>query len=227
MNNSRTFTRRNGDVVTTTLTFEQACTYIKGATLTEKTQDFVASLRKAYVRYRSFTEAQAAAFYDIANKIANPAPEAVTVSLGDFDTIMGLFRTAKSNLKFPKISFEVDGGMVRLSIAGARSKNAGSVNVTDGRPYGENIWYGRIDTEGDFHPSRNCKEEVVSFLNDFAKDPVEAVRNYGHHSGNCCFCHKQLTDDHSVAAGFGRTCAKNWGLLDIWKTAVKTNKESK
>jgi hypothetical protein len=39
----------------------------------------------------------------------------------------------------------------------------------------------------------------------------EAAR-FGHDHGECVYCARHLSDDRSVAVGYGATCAKNYGL---------------
>jgi len=43
-------------------------------------------------------------------------------------------------------------------------------------------------------------------------DPEKVVSEYGNLSGNCFACHKQLTDDRSIRVGYGKVCAKKFGL---------------
>ena len=96
--------------------------------------------------------------------------------------------------------------------------------LTDGGPFGDNVYYGRIDTDGVWIPSKSgeeVKDKLVDFLKDFAADPHACVSEYGHKSGNCCFCNKGLTDEKSVTVGYGPVCAHNWGLKEEWKNALK------
>lgn len=159
-----------------------------------------------------------------------PAPRPAVVL--DMAGIMRLFATAleairnKPNAKRPKITFAMEGGRVLvLSIAGERSKKPGTINVTNGKKYGEadNVWYGRIDPQtGVFSPGRDCDSTVVSFLKTFSEDPAGVAGRYGRRTGFCCFCHKALTRSrgtgprcralYSVDVGYGPDCAKRFGL---------------
>ena len=49
-------------------------------------------------------------------------------------------------------------------------------------------------------------------LQRLAADPAGVASKYGKMTGRCCFCHLQLTDAKSLAVGYGKTCAKNYGL---------------
>lgn len=71
---------------------------------------------------------------------------------------------------------------------------------------------GSIDREGKFRPRQNCPDWVAPALERFAKSPIPTAREYGQLTGRCCFCNRRLTDDLSVAQGYGPVCAENYGL---------------
>lgn len=151
-----------------------------------------------------------------------PKPEMPKERVGDFSGVIELFTKAKGNLKYPKISLTTEsGGTVMLSLAGAKAKKPGTINVTDGKPFGENIWYGRVDSFGSWEKSHSATDEVGNLLKELSIDPAGFASNYGHKHGSCCFCNKTLTQANSVTAGFGPVCADNWGLTAEWKDAVK------
>jgi len=148
------------------------------------------------------------------------APE----SVGDFSKVYALFAKAKQALKFPKIRLSVAGMPLMLSVAGPKSKAPGTVNVTDGEKFGQNKWYGRVDSAGKFEAVNKDYPEaadVVNVLVAFANDPLKVAKEYGKMTGYCCFCNKSLSDEQSVAAGFGPVCAKNFGLMVAYKEAEK------
>jgi len=153
---------------------------------------------------------------------SSPAPEMPKERVGDFSGVIELFTKAKGNLKYPKISLTTEsGGTVMLSLAGAKAKKPGTINVTDGKPFGENIWYGRVDASGSWEKTHSATDEVGAVLKELSIDPAGFASNYGHKHGSCCFCNKTLTQANSVTAGFGPVCADNWGLAAEWKAAVK------
>lgn len=141
--------------------------------------------------------------------------------LGDFSAVIDLFDTAKENLKWPKIRLSAGDNPLVLGVAGPRAKFPGTINVTDGGPYGANIWYGRIDRDGNFEKARSATFEVVAVLKALANDPAHTAEVYGKRFNECCFCARELTDDRSVNAGYGPTCAENFGLKEDWKIAAK------
>lgn len=109
-----------------------------------------------------------------------------------------------------------EGYTVEIKRAGAKSRTPGAFFVTDGRPYGSNTLYGRIDTDGTFTAYRGMNTpagtHVEAALADMERDPAEFCAVMGKRQGRCCFCTLPLTDDVSVSFGYGGTCAKNFGL---------------
>lgn len=157
-----------------------------------------------------------------------PAP-AVVLEMAGIMRLFRSYRTATAGLanpKKPKITFSMEGGrVIVLSIAGENARRPGTINVTNGKKYGEegNVWFGRIDPEtGVFSPGRDCDSMVVTFLKAFADDPAGVAGRYGRRTGFCCFCHKALTRGrgtgprcralYSVDVGYGPDCAKRYGL---------------
>lgn len=112
------------------------------------------------------------------------------------------FRTAKSNgLKWPRITM----GEMVIKPAGENSKNPGALYVTEDGQYLGKVMGGR------FFKVRECGDEqekqVVSLIND----PVAAAEAYGHMTGHCCICNRELTNPESVARGIGPICADKFG----------------
>lgn len=136
--------------------------------------------------------------------------------VGDFSGVYALFQKAAQHLKYPRIRLQTPDGLpVHLYVSGSGSKEPGVVNVTDGRPYGENKWYGRVKTNGVWESGMKKFPEhgaVRGLLTKLAEKPAETAAEYGRLTGHCCFCGSVLTDDRSTAVGYGPTCAKNFGL---------------
>ena len=118
----------------------------------------------------------------------------------DFSNLREFFDKAAENLGTPKVQF----GEVKLNRSGNQAKVPGVVHVTNGLGWGDPArqWYGSIQRDGSFRPTRDCTDEVMDLLVKFNADP----------SGNCCFCFKTLTQERSRTIGYGPTCAKNYGL---------------
>ena len=155
-----------------------------------------------------------------------PAPVAVApptpVSVGSFSGVIALFDAAKAHLKFPKITLLCEGKVIRLSVAGPRSKTPGSVNVAGEGSYPNREWFGRVSPSGEWIPSRSgsaIAAPLTALLTEFAANPAGVAKAHGKLTGNCCFCNKVLglgDDKRSIGVGFGPVCAEHYGLKAEW-----------
>ncbi|MCA8950092.1 MAG: hypothetical protein KDE27_11365 [Planctomycetes bacterium] len=59
---------------------------------------------------------------------------------------------------------------------------------------------------------RRLTQQQVAWMHKIATDDLEAARAYAQETGNCSFCHRELTDAPSVFAGYGPVCAAKRGL---------------
>jgi hypothetical protein len=143
------------------------------------------------------------------------AAEAVSIS-DDLSGIFSLFETAKENLKFPKCYLETESEHpVKIQIAGEKSRYNGQLMITDGGPFGDNIFYGRISMTGEWLAARadQAKQlEVVALLKKLNEDPSKMAAIFGKATGACSFCNRELTDNKSITVGYGPVCATNFGL---------------
>ena len=127
--------------------------------------------------------------------------------------IRDLMDTAAETLKWPKVNLRTAScGRVRLARAGDRSRRPGVIHVTDGRPFGENTYYGSIELDGTWSPTDAVTPEVRSLLLELDRDPKATATAYGRRTGSCCFCSRELTDGRSVAVGYGPVCASRFDL---------------
>lgn len=162
-------------------------------------------------------------FFNNQQKAANASVEK-TVDVGNFEGVISLFNAGSKKLKRPKIHLVLDNGQVIvLALAGANSNAPGTVNITDGRPFGENIWFGRVTPDGVWNRSRGYANKAVpqagetmtsltALLASLASNPAATAAKHGKMTGHCCFCNMALTDARSTAVGYGKTCAKNYSL---------------
>ena len=130
--------------------------------------------------------------------------------------IVHMMHGAKEHIKYPKIRLEPEGLKIQLSVAGEKAKFPNSINITDGKPYGESNFYGRIHADGTteynkvFGPVR--QNDINMALELFADDPIAYAKLYSNATGNCMFCCRELTDPQSVGVGYGPICAENYNL---------------
>ena len=182
-------------------------------TLRPNDQQFASSLITQYRRKDRLSAKQWACMVRLAERVRQGYPAPQVENVGDFRGVVALFDKASANLKWPKIKLALpDGRPMVLSRAGERSRYPGTINVTDGGPYGQNVWYGRIDREGAWTKSRNACDEVGDMLRALADDPAGTAAAYGKHTGHCCFCRRGLTDQRSLDVGYGPVCAENFDL---------------
>lgn len=89
----------------------------------------------------------------------------VKLPLGNISGRMAAAVRAGVSLRAMKCSLETsENKIVRLSIAGQRSKNAGDVWVSDDGKYPDNVLYGRIETATGIFHGRNTPEDVLEML---------------------------------------------------------------
>jgi len=168
---------------------------------------FAVSLRQALEGWGKLSAKQIAALEKMKARDEAPTEDLFLLP------ILTLMQKAKQHLQYPKIRLrDASGAKVVLSMAGDRSRNPGTINITDGGPFGENIWYGSITLDGQFKGSRMASDEVKSLLKALAKDPSAVTAIQGRQIGSCCYCGKELTDARSLEAGYGPTCADHFGL---------------
>lgn len=188
---------------------------------------FATSLISQFSRKRTLSDKQIPYVSQLLAIAKGEVKERKQVEIGEtFAGVIALFKQAGLKLKYPKIRLLVGETAVVLSVAGAQSKAPGSVNVAGEGSWGDRAWYGRVSPDGVFEASRQLTDEfgaqLIPILQELAIDPLASVQRYGKMTGHCMFCNTELTDARSKAAGFGQTCAKNWGMEEAWKTAAKS-----
>jgi hypothetical protein len=187
-------------------------------TLPAKQQGFAQSLlSQAVARADCGNAALSQNQWHWVRKLGAPQTQTATANVGDFGAVIAMFATAAQTKKFPKITLALaDGRAVVLKVAGAQSAQPGTVTVTDGRPFGSNVFYGRVAPSGDWQVSRTIDTEtatsVTALLTRFAAEPLAVAAAHGHETHRCCFCNITLTDPRSKTAGYGPICAGKFGL---------------
>jgi hypothetical protein len=110
---------------------------------------------------------------------------------------------------------------LRLEMAGTTSRYVGELLALsqERTSAGRRPMYGRLNRDGVYTATvgrtsveLEIYEEVLRTLRDFAANPAEYAAAHGRATGNCCFCGRGLTDERSVAVGYGPICADYYGL---------------
>jgi hypothetical protein len=179
--------------------------------LPESDQTFAASLLTQLDRKKSLSEKQWAWVAKLARRAADA--DKPKEQIGSLAAIMALFQRAASGLKRPQIILALrDAGIsIRLTIAGDRARFPGSINIVERG--GEKTFFGRVKLDGTLDLREDAAPaSLPALLRAFAADPAGIAADYGHATGCCCFCAKELTDARSVAVGYGPVCAEKWSL---------------
>lgn len=221
---TRRMVTSRGDVIDTDLTNDEAIAILR----TMKWSEFAVSLIVQYDQPRKGRKTPAQMLSDRqwawVHKLAleqqareqkRAADKAAAAARGPirYAQIRALFEHAlATGHKTPRITLDMDEGRVRLSVAGQGSRTPGAVHVTDGGPFGENRYYGRIDLDGSFKPGRDVPAWVLDTLFKLDGRTLEFVVKYGQKTGNCCFCGAGLVTTESVTVGYGPICADRYGL---------------
>lgn len=149
----------------------------------------------------------------LANRINGTDKEQLPDAKG---VVSMLERARQRGTRFPKLWLQLsDKTPVRITIAGERSRNAGHLQITDGRRYPDNQYFGHIAPDGKFEHGRDfpkVRETLTALLRALASDPEAVASQYGHMTGRCCFCDRALDDARSVTVGYGPVCAEKYGL---------------
>jgi len=231
----RTLNSGRGQTLITTLSDDQAiacCRKLKSAKFAQKLvaqyDNYKRRLAKGWAA-RPLSEAQLywVHKYALEGEFPKDHPHLLT---GDLAGLVRLFQRGASHVTYPKIHLELPAdpnqpngprqplGLAFSSQAAAqfarteRPRYPGSINVTDGAPFGKAAWYGRVMPNGDFYRARQCPDSVVYLLKRFAQDPVGVARESGRLTGKCPFCGNALTDDRSQLVGYGPVCAQHYVL---------------
>jgi len=184
--------------------------------------EFASSMYQAIGKYGRLTEKQLNAALSMRQKSqareAEKQDKAQNAAQIEKETIPTLgklaqgFLNSSEHLKFPKLRLSTEEGLrVVLSRCGDRSRTPGHINITDGKPYGENIYYGRITPDGKVL-FRNAPDDVTNTLIQFNDDPQAAIKVQGLRTGECCACGRELTNKKSIESGIGPVCAGKWGF---------------
>ena len=165
------------------------------------------------------------------------------VTSEDLRPLLDLLLRGADKLKRPSISFDLrsipempstepdESG--RRKILGLRfklSRCRTKVHIDDGGKYGDSEFFGYIrgvdEEEGNqrlqlYWAGHQLAQVQIRRLVDLikAKGARHVVATYGMRAGECCFCGRTLENPQSVRAGFGETCARNYGLMDDYRAA--------
>lgn len=113
---------------------------------------------------------------------------------------------------------------IKLYRAGRSSKRPGSITIVNGQDYVGCILRNGDDIQFSSRiRSKTFLADVIAAVMAFAANPHRIAASYGHRTGRCCFCARQLTESFSMAHGYGPICADRWGLPHAQNGTVDVN----
>jgi hypothetical protein len=176
---------------------------------------FATSLFSQFEKRGTLSDKQWGWVLKLVDQVDNPPPP--SQKLPNIKGVLALMKRAvdPKGKTFPKLWLKLSDSDLRIHRATSASKYNGQLMLTDGKGYGRNLYFGRIDTKGDLflaYEGKQRSQEIIDLLTRLVADPEKVVSEYGNLSGNCFACHKQLTDDRSIRVGYGKVCAKKFGL---------------
>jgi Family of unknown function (DUF6011) len=184
-----------------------------------KDRSFAESLIHQFEKKGSLSDKQEPWVFKLADKaqgipdFTKPEPEKIEV--GQMTGLIEMFSNAAKKLKYPAFSLQLPSGLpVRLSRAGEKSKNPGSIYVV-AQDFTD-AYLRKVSPDGNFMPvgsvKPRLKEELSQLLRKMSCSPAETAAEYGKLTGKCCFCSTPLSDPKSTEVGYGAQCAKNYNL---------------
>lgn len=173
--------------------------------------DFAADMVAAIESVRGPSNVQAAWSHKLATDAITPKAARASESI-DLSAIIAMMdKAADAQKRAPRIVLAHGEDRVVLSRATDRSKAPGSVNITDGGAFGDNVWYGRIARDGTVQPSQHYSK-VLPLIAALALAPEHVAGQHGVATGTCCFCARPLSDKRSRSVGYGPICAQKYGM---------------
>ena len=136
-------------------------------------------------------------------------------NLQGFQPVTALMaRIVESGNQYPRVRLAYGDAPLVLTLNGAKSKAPGAVTLTDGKPFGQSLYLGKITVAGNFEPapaartlSADSKAKLWAILARLKGGEAESVfAEHGKLFGVCCMCGRDLTNTESVDLGMGPIC---------------------
>lgn len=191
------------------------------ARLPARQQDFAGDLIRAYDNVRGPSPKQSEWISKLADQLRVEPSQSGVPAFGpalDLARVNTMFAEAATHLKHPYALIDSAAGKLRIAPAGQASRYYGQLMVTTAGSYEDRTWLGHITRDGIFSPARSARQGVLAetavqkALAAFAENPEAVSAAFGSKYGICCFCSRELTDERSVAVGYGPICADHFGL---------------
>ena len=146
-----------GEVVKFDSPFESVDEAVDALAKSGTRSEFARDIIDKHEKY-GLSEKQQAWAHKLAVDANRPPPEDLDLGL---DGIARMLQALpRDSRRKPSIAIDVHGQSVSLSLNGEKSRTPGSITLTDGKPFGENKYFGRISPEGVVSPSRSWTDEI-------------------------------------------------------------------
>jgi len=177
--------------------------------------DFAKSLLAGFSRYGQFTAKQLPHVERLLAEKVIVVVVADTPPAANYSKLISWFDYLTDNVAFPKLHLQLENKPFKIQRAGNGSKTPGALNLTDGKPFGENKWYGRVNRDGTLFLANDGKHIapiIEALLAELNSDPKGVCAKYGLDTGNCACCGRLLTNESSIELGIGPICAEKFGF---------------
>jgi len=190
-----------------------------------KDRGFAEDLLRAYDRWGvNLTAGRVKWIGILANN--TPKPQREKIDIGKIDGVIDLFDKAAKHKTCPAVVLvvgyadekETEPVLAKVYRAGPDTVAPGTLNVVD-HDVEPSTWYGRVLLDGNFELSPRLNDDdkanakfIVNKLREFTCDPIGVATQFGRITQRCCFCYRRLDTPESKTAGYGPTCAENFGL---------------
>jgi hypothetical protein len=185
--------------------------------LSPKDKDFARSLCSWYGRSGKLSEKQsyyAAKFWTEIHSTSPSHGRLVFSTPMNCGPIRDAFDLAKEKLKFPSLVFRgPEEEKIKFQLLTERSKTPGSILIVQEKN-DVKIFLARIDRDANltWEDGARYDESLQMYIKEITENYLSYSKMNGKEFGACCFCGLELTNKHSLHAGYGPICAANWGL---------------
>lgn len=103
---------------------------------------------------------------------------------------------------------------IYLSKRGTVCLKSGQINPGTKEPVGDEHYVGALHNGRFLPPSDRPtpSPEEQEFVERLSQDPITFLAECSKDMGRCCYCNVALSDPRSKVIGYGKVCARNWGL---------------
>lgn len=123
------------------------------------------------------------------------------------ENLLDHFNFAKQSTTYPKLHVLLgNGDKLLFAMSGSKAKHPGTINITDGGAFGQNVWYGTITEKKGLWLVKDLSPETRSMLVDVVTALNKDVPGFAHKqlaaSGTCIACGKHKDSKSKICSHF-------------------------